>query len=106
MLRTPIVLSTSGVRHARGLLTGGLLLAVALGCHGSHEEGAAGGGEEAAHPAGPVVVVAPAEERSIERTVSALARCETLPEKLAPLTAVIEGQVRDIRVQQGQAVTA
>src|SRR5262245_23900497 len=99
MLITSTFLFPSGLRHTVGLLAGGLLLsAVACGCSGSHEEGATAGGEEA-HAAGPVVVVAPAEERSIERTVSALARCETLPEKLAPLTAVIEGQVHDILVQ-------
>ena len=83
-----------------------LLLAGTLGCTGAHDAVTTGGSEDEAHAAHVVVLVVPAEDRSIERTVSALARCETLPEKLAPLTAALEGQVREILVEQGQPVTA
>jgi RND family efflux transporter MFP subunit len=97
---------TPVVRSFHALLsTGLLLLAGSLGCTGSHDA-ATGGSEDEAHAAHVTVLVVPAEERSIERTVSALARCETLPAKLAPLTAALEGQVREILVEQGQPVTA
>ncbi len=40
------------------------------------------------------------------RMVSALGRCEALPDKLALLTPAVEGQVESILVRQGQHVTA
>ena len=97
----------NGAGRGRWQLAGWLLLvALSGGCNSAHDVPGTDEGESAAHQTGAVVIVVPAQERSLERTVSGLARCETLPEKLAPLTAAVEGQVREILVQQGQSVTA
>lgn len=53
-----------------------------------------------------VVRVRAAERISVGRTVSALGRCEALPDKLALLTPAVEGQVESVFVTQGQHVTA
>ncbi len=55
----------------------------------------------------PVVVkVRAAETRTISATVTALGRCEALPDKLAMLTPVVEGQVAHLLIKQGERVSA
>jgi RND family efflux transporter MFP subunit len=52
------------------------------------------------------VRVAPAEHRTLEQSVKALAQCEALVGKLATLTPALEGHVHAILVTQGATVKA
>ena len=51
-----------------------------------------------------VVRVQPVERRSMAQTLTALGRCDALPEKLALLTMAVEGRVEAILVEQGEDV--
>ncbi len=83
-----------------------LVLAGIAGCARSvaeHPQDAA----EQEHDAPAIAVrVAPAEVRTLEQTVKALAQCEALVGKLATLTPALEGHVHAILVIQGAAVEA
>src|SRR5690349_5545671 len=52
------------------------------------------------------VRVKPVVSRKIGRTISALGRCEALPQKQAVLTPVVEGRVGAILANLGDAVKA
>jgi RND family efflux transporter MFP subunit len=58
----------------------------------------------AAVEASVVLSVKPAENRSIERTVTALGRCDALPSKMALVAPLIEGRVAEILARRGDKV--
>ena len=82
------------------------LLLAASGCGSSHTAPTSADDSLATDEARVVVHVQRAERRSLAQTVTALGRCEALPERLALLAPVVEGQVQAMLVQQGQHVTA
>ncbi len=78
-----------------------------VGCAGSgditpSDEQAAAANEEAVV----LVSVEPARQRSLGQTISALGRCEALPQQVALLTPVIEGRIQTIQAKFGDEVTA
>jgi HlyD family secretion protein len=52
------------------------------------------------------VTAVPIVKRSINQTVAVLGRCEALPQKRALVTSIVEGQVAQLLVKQGDQVTA
>jgi RND family efflux transporter MFP subunit len=83
------------------------LMLVVVGCAGSRADSETPDSETTADAVPHVVVrVRAAEQLSVGREVSALGRCEALPEKLALLTPAVEGQVESILATQGQHVAA
>ena len=80
-----------------------LLLAFLTGCgHGVGESSAEKKAEDEA--AGVTVRTQNAQQRPITESVTGLGRCEALPERLAVLTAAVEGRVVRLLAQLGAAV--
>jgi HlyD family secretion protein len=86
--------------------TAAFLMLAVCGCRGSHDPATPIADSPATEEAHVVVYTQPAERRAIAQTVSALGRCEALPDKLALLAPAVEGQVQTLLVQQGQRITA
>lgn len=61
---------------------------------------------EVAEPAAVTLQVKNAEERTIAPTVSALGRCEALPDRQALIAPMVEGQITKLLAHQGDAVSA
>lgn len=57
-------------------------------------------------PRRPVVRVEPVQRRTIDHVVEGLGRCEGLPDKIASLTATVEGRVQKLLVLPGANVKA
>ncbi|HEV3137695.1 MAG TPA: efflux RND transporter periplasmic adaptor subunit, partial [Pirellulales bacterium] len=83
-----------------------LVLAGISGCARSAAELPQDAADEE-HPAPAIAVhVTPAEHRTLEQSVKALAQCEALVGKLATLTPALEGHVHAILATQGARVKA
>ena len=82
------------------------VLCAALACWGCGHSAATD--EEAAteHAAKVVVKTSPVESRAIEVTVVGIGHTEALPKNLATLTPALEGHVREIRANVGDALQA
>src|SRR6476646_6962822 len=98
-----------GARCVAVSLSAGILLSLSLftGCERSAavtiaDEGGAAAEEEPSV----VVVVQPVEKRKLGQTVTALGRCEAMPQRWALVTPVIEGRVDAILAKPGDQVAA
>lgn len=106
MHRRELAKSTQILNLAMWSMAAALLL-IATGCNGrlaassSSDEARASEDDD-----GVAVHVQRVERRRIAGTISALGKCEALPNKLAMVTPAVEGQVSSLLVEQGRRVGA